>query len=112
MKKWLYFKVGLIIAGIGMAMYQGALTSHASPPITLNNLILPILFGIFGLQFIIGIQALNKKSAKKWFKPSWFCNPFNLGQPLCFFHFCGWFMMLGSFPTVAAENINILPAES
>ena len=99
MNKWLILKVVLIVVSIGIAIYQGALTSHANPPITLNVLIVPILFGIIGLQFVIGIQVFNKRSDKQWVKPSWLCNPFNLGQPLCFFHFGGWFMLLSTFPT-------------
>jgi hypothetical protein len=100
MRKWLIIKIGLIIAGIGMAVYQGALTSHTKPQITLNVLIIPVLFGVFGLQFVIGIQAFNKQSDEKWFKPSWVCNPLNFAQPLCFFHFGGWFMLLSTLPTV------------
>jgi hypothetical protein len=100
MKKWLIFKVALIMVGFGLAIYQGALTVHAKPTITLNVLVVPILFGIIGLQFVIGIQAFNKKSAAQWFKPSWLCNPFDFGQPLCSFHFGGWFMLLSTSPTV------------
>lgn len=56
------------------------------------------LFGVIGLQFIIGLQAFNSMSAKTWSRPNWKHNPFNFKQPLQFSHFGGWFMLAGSIP--------------
>ncbi|MCX2783648.1 hypothetical protein [Microbulbifer thermotolerans] len=56
------------------------------------------LFGIVGLQVVIGLQAFNPMSAKTWSRPNWRLNHFNFKQPLQFFHFGGWFMLVGSIP--------------
>jgi len=53
---------------------------------------------------VISFQALNPLSNKVWTRPSQYCNPFRLGNPLLFFHFaafafiaCGLGMLLTSF---------------
>ena len=54
------------------------------------------LFGIFGMLFVIGIQAANSLSSKAWRFPSWKINPFLIREPLQFFHFGGhYFLALG-----------------
>ena len=94
---WILFKVVLIIIGFGMSLYLGPITTHAKPPITLHMLIIPIIFGIIFLQIAI-VFAGNKK--EKWKKPSWHSNPFNLSQPVQFFHFAGWFTLISTLPTI------------
>jgi len=94
---WIFFKIALIIIGFGMSIYLGPITTHAKPPITLPMLIAPIIFGIIFLQIAI-VFAGSKK--KRWKKPSWYSNPFNLNQPVQFFHFAGWFMAISTLPTI------------
>lgn len=100
LNKWLILKIVLILIGVCLAIYKGALTSYSNPPSTVNSIFELVFMEIIGFQFLIGMQAFNKKSDELWFKPSWLCNPFNASQPLCFFHFGGWFILLSTFPTV------------
>jgi len=51
------------------------------------------VFGIVGMLFVVGIQAFNPRSDVEWSYPSWTSNPFKLGQPLQFFHLCGYFFL-------------------
>ena len=74
--------------------------SHAIPQIEGKALIVALIFGVLSIQFVLGIQALNKKSAEVWNKPSWKENPFSLKQPLQFFHLGGWFFVVSSFMSV------------
>jgi len=59
---------------------------------------LPILgvifiFGVVGMLFVVGIQAVNPRSASVWRYPSWSINPFLLKEPLQFFHFGGYYFL-------------------
>jgi len=97
MNKWTYIRVALIVIGIILALWRGPTSSHVSPLIDGKALIVAFVFGMFGLQFVLGIQALNKKSAEVWSPPSWKENPFSLKQPLQFAHFGGCFFVVLSF---------------
>ena len=44
-------------------------------------LVWPVMF-----LFVLGIQALNPRSARTWVYPTWHDNPFDFSQPLRFFH--------------------------
>jgi hypothetical protein len=60
-------------------------------------------FGSVATVFIVGLQAINSRSAVVWTKPSWLINPFSLKQPLQFFHLVGFFFIAtGSAATVVA----------
>lgn len=50
-----------------------------------------IAFGVAaaGVSVVIGLQALNPWSGKSWLRPSWSANPFDLNNPLHFFHLAG-----------------------
>ncbi len=95
-----------IVLGTIISIYNGPLTQHAEPAITATDLIVVLVFGVLGLQFIFGIQALNKFSGKKWNVPSWSSNPFDLKQPAYFFHFGGWFMLISTTPIVVLTYLN------
>jgi hypothetical protein len=98
---WLYIKIPIIIIGIILSISNGAMTIHdATPAITKDDLIAYLIFGIFGMQFILGIQVLNKFSDVSWKKPQWNCNFFNLRQPAQFFHFAAWFSIISSIPQI------------
>ncbi len=101
MNKWTYIRVALIVISVITILWQGPTSSHASPPIDSTALIIAILFGIFGLQFVLAIQAVNKRSATTWKTASWVENPFTLKQPVQFFHFGGWLFVVSSLVSVA-----------
>ena len=100
MNKWTYIRVALIVIGIILSLWRGPTSSHAIPQIEGKALIVALIFGVLSIQFVLGIQALNKKSAEVWNKPSWKENPFSLKQPLQFFHLGGWFFVVSSFMSV------------
>lgn len=74
---------------IASAFLQGVLVDGIAPPpedspIPILGVI--FLFGIVGMLFVIGIQAINPASATTWRVPSWDINPFLIKEPLQFFH--------------------------
>ncbi len=81
------------------------MTIHATPPITKDILIVPLIFGIFAIQFILGIQTLNKSSDTSWKKPQWNSNFLNLRQPAQFFHFGAWFLIISTIPMLTLTFI-------
>lgn len=96
---WLYIRLVLISASVLLSIAGGPLHAHAQPPITLSMLAIPFIFGIIFLQFVSVIRFFDKSSEKYWTRPSWHQNPFNFSQPLQFFHFGGWWMLMTSIPT-------------
>lgn len=56
------------------------------------------IFSLLSLQFVIGMQAFKRWSAPVWEVPSWVRNPFNFREPVQFFHFAAWFMILSFLP--------------
>ena len=72
-------------------------------------LIAAFLFGIVGLLFVVGMQRINPLSAKLWRYPKWSINPFQMREPLQFFHFGGYFM-LASGAGIALNRIFWGPA--
>jgi len=108
---WLYVRLSLIVFGIVSTVISSASSVHNIVSITFIDLLAAFIFCIVGLQFVIGIQAINPHSDSKWLKPNWHQNPFNLGQPAHFFHFGGWFMLLSSLPpviSVVGESQSVL----
>lgn len=95
MNSWSALRVILIFA----ALLQGTFMEGVAPPP--EDSPLPILafiffFGILGMLFVVGIQAINPRSANVWRHPSWHINPFLIKEPLQFFHFGGhYFLALG-----------------
>jgi hypothetical protein len=96
---WLYIRLVLIFSSVLLSIAGGPLHAHAKPPITLSMLAIPFIFGIVSLQFVSVIRYFDKSSEKCWTRPSWHRNPFNFSQPLQFFHFGGWWMLMTSLPT-------------
>jgi hypothetical protein len=66
-------------------------------------------FSIFSMLFVLGIQALNSRSAVVWSKPDWRVNPFSLKQPLQFFHMMGFYLIVSG---VAAFAVMLLARQS
>ena len=95
---WLYIRLLFIAVGVVPQFFVTPNAAPEIPSLTWQFLPVAFLFGMVGLQFIIGLQAFNPMSAKVWLRPAWKHNPFNLKQPLQFFHFLGWFMLAGSLP--------------
>ncbi len=100
MNKWLLIRLGLIAVSAAAYSIQGAVSAHAEPAIDLSALIIGLFFGIIGLQFVLAIQFVNKKSAGVWEPPSWSENPFQIKQPIQFFHLGAWLFIVSSLVSV------------
>jgi hypothetical protein len=96
---WLYIRLGLIIASASLCLWRGPVSAHAEPPIDTHAIAIGLLFGIFGLQFVLAMQFINKRSPESWQLPSWKTNPFQFKQPIQFFHFGAWLFIASSFVT-------------
>lgn len=57
-----------------------------APPLLL------LVFGVIAVPFVVSIRRI-RPGKPFWNYPGWQRNPFNLQQPLQFFHFAGWFFM-------------------
>lgn len=98
--KWLLVRLGLIVAATVLYATRGPVTSHAEPPIDVSALVIGFIFGIIGLQFVLAIQFVNKKSDMCWEYPSWNENPFQMKQPIQFFHLGAWLFIISSLVSV------------
>jgi len=98
--KWLLVRLGLIAVSAAAYAIQGPASAHTEPPIDLSALIMGLFFGIIGLQFVLAIQFINKKSAENWEPPSWSENPFQMKQPIHFFHLGAWLFIVSSLVSV------------
>ncbi len=100
--KWEYVRLLLIAAGVIPNFFTSSNGTQEAIPIMWQFVPAAFVFGVVGLQFIIGFQAYNPVSAKVWLRPDWKLNPFSLSQPLQFFHFSGWYML--------ASSLQLMPA--
>ena len=104
--KWLYVRLVLLFASAFFCLFGGPVKEHASPPIDLSALVMGFFSGILGLQFVLAIQFINKKSAEIWEHPSWNENPFQMKQPIQFFHLGAWLFISSSFISVLLTWFN------
>ncbi len=99
-KKWIFVRIGLIAASAVLCLIRGPVSASAEPPIDMSALAIGLIFGIIGLQFVLAIQFVNKKSDEYWKYPSWSENPFQIKQPIQFFHLGAWLFMTSSIVSV------------
>lgn len=92
MQNWTIIRVVLIGAAFLISAFGGQDQSE-SEQIPAVFLLIVLVVGVIGLPFIMGIQRVNPWSAKVWRYPTWSANPFQLREPLQFFHFGGYFML-------------------
>jgi hypothetical protein len=93
MIRWLYVRAALVVAS-----FTGGVLGEGDQGPELGGSLSWIavgvfMFGVIGMLFIIGMQAINPRSAPYWRYPSWACNPFTLREPLQFFHLGGYFFL-------------------
>lgn len=92
---WFYFKIVVVGFGILFGVFSSLFGSYDLQHIDIEDCVIVFFFCPIGLLFIIGIQVVNPFSGKVWSKPSWESFPFNLKDPLHFFHM-GAFYILAS----------------
>ena len=92
MNAWSYVRATLVAAGfLGGLFGTGRSVDFGMPMAYIAAA--AFVFGIVGMLFVIGIQAMNSRSATVWSYPRWALNPFSMRQPLQFFHFAGYFVL-------------------
>lgn len=95
MNRWTLVRVILIAVGavFGTTLWRNRPISDA--PLDLSFLLL-IIFGTpSAVLFVVGLQALNPRSATVWRPMSWSINPFLFKEPLQFFHAGAFHFMAG-----------------
>jgi hypothetical protein len=68
-------------------------------------LLLFFVFGVIAMVAVVGLQAINSRSAAVWTKPDWRVNPFSLKQPLQFFHMAGFYCIVAGFSAIVLTQI-------
>ena len=106
---WLVARIAVVLTGVFGA--PGFIPGRDSPfgGGSMTLLLSLFGFGIVSMLFVIGIQALNPRSAIVWSKPDWRVNPFLLKQPLQFFHMMGFCLIVSG---VAAFAVMLLSRQS
>src|SRR5688500_6972620 len=98
---WKAVKVLVCAIGATLALVQLPETSDF---VDMSWRFVPVLCGLtmIGLVLVLGIQAISPWSARQWLQPTWDSNPFNLAQPLSWFHMAGWFFVSSGAGLVTA----------
>lgn len=92
---WMWLRIAVLLLGLLQSEFLiGSMKgdfSKAAWPFAIEMICLVS----FGILFVLFIQSTNPRSAPRWYKPSWFHNPFNYKQPVQIFHM-GAFYFLAS----------------
>jgi len=99
MNKWVLLRLCLIFIVV-IASFFAPLEPQAVPSIDYFALLVIFLFCPLGMLFVIGIQAINPESQKAWKKPAWNLNPLNVYDPVQFFHFGAYVVLVQGFVTI------------
>jgi hypothetical protein len=91
MHAWPYVRGGLVVASFLGGVF-GTDQRQLDFGYGLPEITAVFAFGIVSMLFVVGIQAFNSRSDPEWRYPGWALSPFNLGQPLQFFHLGGYFI--------------------
>jgi hypothetical protein len=93
MSTWKKIRIGIIVIAAATAFFL-PVELHEEPSMNWTELVILFVFVPIGLLFIIGIQAVNPFSAKEWKKPDWDMNFLNFTDPVPFFHFGAYIMLV------------------
>jgi hypothetical protein len=94
---WLLIRAVVILLGAlgASAFLPGPQSPFVGGQVTL--LLVFFGFGVIAMILVIGLQAINPRSAPVWTEPDWHVSPFSLTQPLQFFHMMGFhFIAVGA----------------
>ena len=108
LNRWMLMYVVIM----GANFFGASLISHGPqsvPAVTWSTLLAALLLTPVGLLFVIGIQAVNPRSAPRWRYPSWSVNPFTMKEPLLFFHFAAYVSIAGGVGSIAYVLIHDVP---
>lgn len=105
MSTWAWVRI-ILLAVSFLAALLGPSALTDIPAIGWYDLVAILVLSALGLLFVIGLQALNSRSAPVWNVPSWEANPFQLTQPLQFFHLGGYFALSAGIGSILRSLIN------
>lgn len=91
-KRWTIVRLALIAAAF-LSSTLAQLEPAQADPAPGWFLLIVFVFGIVGLLVVVGVQRMNPLSASLWRYPGWSINPFQLREPLQFFHFAACLMV-------------------
>lgn len=108
LKTWFLFRiVSLVVAFVQGIYFSNSLTGDFSKPNWITFFVL-IGFVAFGIFFVISIQVKNPFAPQRWHRPSWFANPFVIGQPLIAFDLAAYYFLVVGVVS-ACFGINSIP---
>src|ERR1700742_3096605 len=90
---WLVVRTAVLMLGVLSASQfsPGPKSPFAGGSVPL--LLMFFVFGVIAMVLVIGLQAINPRSATMWTNPDWHVNPFSWKQPLQFFHMSGYYLI-------------------
>ena len=112
--KWyiLHISVMLLTAAISPIFYQQMSQEFDNESFSWYFILELLILVVVSIFIILSIQYKNPFSKRKWHKPSWDGNPFDLHQPLQYFYTTGWiFIVLGTsvaIYTLLIGSLNLL----
>lgn len=84
--RWFWTRVVITALGGYTGISFTAPESLESSNVGWFDCLLMFLVATLGTLAVIGVQAINPRSARHWRKPSWEINPFHFQEPLQCFH--------------------------
>ena len=93
MNKWKFLRIALI-SFIAVSSLLTPLEPKVNLAINWSTLGVIFVFSFLAILFVVGMQVVNPLSAKVWHKPDWNLNPFSLKDPIQFFHFAAYIMLV------------------
>jgi hypothetical protein len=105
---WLVVRALVLVLGMlsVSSFVPGPKSPFAGGSITL--LLVLFVFGVISMVFVLGLQAINPRSAAVWTKPDWHANPFSLKQPLQFFHMSAYYWIAAGAGAIVLTRIKHL----
>jgi hypothetical protein len=98
---WLTVRgVILVLGALGASYFVPGPKSPFSGG-SVQLLLVFFIFGVVATILVIGLQAINARSARVWTKPAWHANPFSLQQPMQVFHLIGFYCLACGVAAVA-----------
>lgn len=102
---WLVVRAAVLMLGMlgAKSFVPGPQSPFAGGSVTL--LLILFGFGVIAMVFVVGLQAINPRSALVWVKPDWHANPFSLKHPLQFFHLIGFYLIVVGLAAIVLTQI-------
>ena len=94
---WVALRAIILLLGLMQsATFMRSMNGDFSKPSWSFPFVMAALVAL-GILFIFFIQTVNPRSISKWYRPSWFRNPFNYKQPLQIFDFAAFYFLSVGF---------------